>query len=350
MIRRRHNKILLIIFGVFIAMIIITGLVGLKYYNRFFSPNLTIAGAGKYTLYIPTGSTYESVLDSLRSANYIDDMASFEWVADFMKYPESVKSGRYIFTNGMSNRAMINKLRSGAQSPLNIVITKKRLKTELAESICSRLEISAGSLLQLLNDQDFLEQYGLNIETVMAIFLQNTYEVWWNTSAGELVDRMYSEYERFWNKERLSKAADLGLSPIEVITIASIVEEETIMEDEKPTVAGVYINRIRENWKLQADPTIKFALKNFGLQRILYKHLEVESPYNTYKYKGLPPGPICLPGPGSIAAVLNAEKHAYMFMCAKDDLSGYHNFAKTDRQHNQNRRKYQQALNQRNIY
>ena len=209
--------------------------------------------------------------------------------------------------------------------------------------------IDSVEIANLLNDADFIQKMGYSKETLPALFIPNTYEVYWNISAEDFMARMQKEHKAYWNEERIQKAQTIGLTPIEVATLASIVEEETANQAEKPMVAGLYINRLKKGMLLQADPTVKFSLQEFGLKRILFKHLEVDSPYNTYKYAGLPPGPIRVPSYQGLESVLNYTQHNYIYMCAKEDFSGTHNFAVTSAQHAANARKYQQALNKRGI-
>ena len=245
----------------------------------------------------------------------------------------------------MSINDLANMLRSGNQEAVKLIFNHIRTKEQLVQKISKQLELDANDLLNLLNDSVFLAKYNLNTQTVISIFIPNTYEFWWNTSATGFFERMYSEYEKFWNKERVSKAKEIGLSPLQVIILASIVEEENYRTDEQARIAGVYMNRLKKGMLLQADPTIKFVLGDFSIKRLLYKDLEIDSPYNTYMYTGLPPGPIRIPERSAINAVLNYEKHNFLYMCAKEDFSGYHNFAVSARQHAINAKKYQHALN-----
>jgi UPF0755 protein len=248
----------------------------------------------------------------------------------------------------MSNRQLVVCLRS-QNVPVRLTINKKRLVSETATYVSPQFEFEEAELLQLLTSDSFLGAHGFSRPHALDVFVPNTYHIWWNSTAEELYLRLKKEYDKFWTGERLEKAARLDLTPQQVTTLASIVEEETNVEDEKPVVAGVYLNRLRKNMLLQADPTVKYALKDFGLRRILNRHLEVESPYNTYKYVGLPPGPICIPSIASIDAVLSPEQHEYLYMCASADFSGRHAFAKTLAQHNQNAAAYQAELNRRGI-
>jgi UPF0755 protein len=298
---------------------------------------------------IPTGSTYKNVLDLLVSNNVIEDTASFNWVARKKNYPRHIHPGRYRITQGMGNNQLINMLRSGQQEPVKLLINNMRTFGELAAVVSEQIEADSAEIMDLLKDGDYLGQLGFTPETAPVIFIPNTYEFYWNTDADGFMRRMKREYGRFWNSDRTRKAEEIGLSPVEVIILASIVEQETDMKEEEKIIAGVYINRLRKNMRLEACPTVKFAVGDMNLTRILDKHLEVNSPYNTYRYAGLPPGPITIPSITSIDAVLNYEKHDYLFFAAKDDLSGYHNFAKTYAQHIKNAHSYQKALDRRKI-
>jgi UPF0755 protein len=261
-----------------------------------------------------------------------------------MEVEGTVPVGHYSLEAEMSSRQIINRFKAGMQSPVRIIVRKSRLWQDLAADLEEQLHFPADSLLKHLSDTAFVRSLGFTPESIIAMFLQDTYEVYWTIGAKELMQRMKREYERYWTDARLQSAQDVGLTPEEVITLASIVEEETVRRDEQPKVAGLYLNRLEKGWKLQSDPTVRFARRDFESNRVYFKHMKVESAYNTYKYEGLPPGPICIPSKASIEAVLNAENHEYMYMCAKPDFSGYHNFARTNAQHNINRQKYIRAL------
>ncbi|OFX83434.1 MAG: aminodeoxychorismate lyase [Bacteroidetes bacterium GWF2_33_16] len=321
-----------------------------KSYQRLFQPNVIIKEAKTAYMYIPTGATLEDVVSLLYENNYIINRNSFEWLAEKKNYRNHIYPGRYKLTNGMSNNKLLDLLRSGKQEPVKVVFNNVRTKEQLAGKIAKQIEADSISIMRLLKDKDFIGKYDLNIATISCIFLPNTYEFWWNTSAEKFIDRMNNEYKKFWNEKRLSKAKVLNLTKEDVVTIASIVDEETYKKDEMDDIAGVYINRLRKRMPLQADPTIKFALGDFTVKRILKKHLDIDSPYNTYKFYGLPPGPISIPSIDAIDAVLNYKEHDYLYFCASADFSGYHVFAKTLSQHNVNARAYQRALNKEKIY
>ncbi|GHA76127.1 UPF0755 protein [Pontibacter akesuensis] len=298
---------------------------------------------------IPTGATYNQAMDSIEASGAIVDKLSLHFMAKLMDYDKLVKPGRYKLQDGWSNRQLIGKLRLGEQDPLNLTFTNVRLRSQLSEKLAGGIEASAEELDSLLSDQEYLKTLGFDTTTIVSMFIPNTYQVHWTTTAPELMQRMKTEYDKFWTAERKAKADKLGLTPKQVSTLASIVQAETIKRDEKPKVAGVYLNRLEKGMLLQADPTVVFAVRDFTIRRVLNKHLAYDSPYNTYKYGGLPPGPINVPDISSIDAVLNPEEHKYIYFCAKDDFSGYHAFAVTEREHINNARRYQRALTERNI-
>jgi UPF0755 protein len=348
---RRKNSSRKSIFGKLVIIgVILLGIAALIGYKKLFKPNVKVEmEGGKTFLYIRTGSSFEQVLSSLNENQYLCDPKSFEWMALKMNYPNNVKPGKYKISNGMTNRELLNMLRAGRQVPVKVMFHNIRFKKELASSIGKQLEADSTELLKLLNDEIFLAKYNFNKQTIPAMFIPNTYEFYWNTSASEFVSRMNREYLNFWNSKRKRKAENLNLSLKEVSTLASIVEEETDRNSEMPAISGVYLNRLKKGMPLQADPTVKFAYGDFSIKRIYEKHINFDSPYNTYKNTGLPPGPICIPSITSIDAVLNTQKHEYLYFCAKEDFSGYHNFARTLSQHNQNAEKYRKALNRAGI-
>jgi len=321
----------------------------IKAYRVFLKPNLKTEADG-YVLYIPTGSTYDDVVNTLIRDKALKDIGGFEWLSKRMKYPAHVHPGRYILTREMTNKDIIRKLRAGDQDPLNVFFNKYRTKADLAGFVSKKLEVDSAALVTLLDDSAFLAKHSLTRENAIAVFISDSYEFYWNTNALQLFERMLREYNNFWTDERVKKAQALQMTPMEIITLASIVEEETRNADEKPRIAGVYLNRLRRGMKLQADPTVKFALQNFRLNRVLTRHTHFQSPYNTYIHEGLPPGPICIPSRESIEAVLNAEAHDYIFFCAKGDGSGTHLFAETYKEHQSNARKYRKILDFNNIF
>ena len=313
------------------------------------SANVNVDGKENAVLYIPKGGNYQGVLDSLNKQHLIHDQISFGFISKTMKYRDLVKPGRYELAPNSDNKTIITKLRSGDQYEVKLTFNNIRLKSELAERLASNLSIDKDILLDKLNDPAICEKYGFSQEDIMCMFLPDTYYMWWTLTEDQFLDRMKKEYDAFWTAERKQKAAITSMSPKEVGIMASIVQSETNKTDEQPTVAGVYVNRIKQGIPLQADPTVKFAVGDFTLKRILLKHLTIDSPYNTYKIQGLPPGPIALPEKKAIDAVLNYGKHDYVYFCAKEDFSGYHNFASDLAQHNANARKFHQAMNEREI-
>ena len=301
-------------------------------------------------IYIDEERDYETVVDQLKEKVELPNEDVFRLLADRMNYPNMVKTGRYAIEDGMTMPDLIRALRSGSQVPINLTFNNIRTMENLAGRLSSQLMVDSVSILNVLNDTSVAASYGFNEQTFGSMFIPNTYEVYWDTNVESLIERMKREYDSFWNTERRAKAEKLGLTPLEVTTLASIVEEEATYTDEYPIVAGLYINRLNRGMRLEADPTVKFAVGDATLRRILFKHLEVESPYNTYKIDGLPPGPIRIPSTSAINATLSPAQHNYIFMCAKDDLSGRHNFAVTHAEHARNARAYQRALNERGIY
>ena len=319
-------------------------------YGKVYKPNIFTAEGKRTYLYIPTGSDFNEVMNIIDSCLIVKNKESLMWVIEKKNYKNKVKPGRYRIKNRTSNNEFVNLLRAGRQEPVKVTFNNIRLPKELAQKISQQLEVSENELNILFNDKNLIDSLGFNIYTFPCIFIPNTYEFFWNTSGREFVIRMNDEYKKFWNSERQEKAKEIGLTPEEVATLASIVDQEAGKNDEKPKIAGLYINRLNKGMRLQADPTVKYALGNFAIKRVWKKHLTIDSPYNTYKYGGLPPGPICFPSIQGINAVLNYQKHKYLYFCAKEDFSGYHNFATNINDHNRNRAKYIKALNSRRIY
>lgn len=301
-------------------------------------------------IYIEPSTTYSEVMAQINQKVKLPSDKLFQLIAVQMKYPESIKTGRYAIENGMTMPEIIRMLRSGKQSAVKLTFNNMRTKENLAARISNQLMVDSVTLLNALKDEKQVVELGFDTNTVVAMFIPNTYEIYWDTSVDKFLNRMHKEYTRFWNNDRTAKAEKIGLTPIEVSILASIVEEEATYSDEYATVAGLYLNRLKRGQRLEADPTVKFAVGDVTLRRILYKHLEIESPYNTYRNDGLPPGPIRIPSIQAIDATLSPADHNYLFMVAKDDLSGRHNFSTTHAEHVRNARKYQRALNERKIY
>ena len=300
-------------------------------------------------VFIPSDSSFEEMMGVLLTEEVLKDTVSFKQTATLKKF-ENVKPGRYRFSRGMSNNDIVNMLRIGNQEPVRLLVKSARLPEEMAGIIASQLELDSLELSQAMSSTQLASKYGFSKDNFRTMFLPNTYEMKWNISTEEFIQRMAKEYKAFWNDERLAKARSKGLSQSDCTTLASIVKAETAKRDEAPLVAGLYLNRIKKGIPLQADPTLIYAAGDFSIKRVLDKHKEINSPYNTYKNAGLPPGPINFPETNYIDAVLNAASHDYIYMCAKPDFSGYHNFAKSYNQHLQNAKKYQQALNKQGVY
>ncbi|MFN3916770.1 MAG: endolytic transglycosylase MltG [Flavobacteriales bacterium] len=296
--------------------------------------------------FVPTGADADTVLNRLEGM--LANPESFSLLAEKMNYSGSnVVPGKYVLNSSMTNRDLITHLRAGrGRVEVNVTFNNIRLLEDLCERMAENIEATPEDLLALLTNEELLSKYGFNNRTIISMFLPDTYRMQWNTSAQELIDRMATEYKKFWNEDRKTKAKALNMSQSQVVTLASILyEEQKTRLDEHPKIAGLYINRLRDGWPLQSDPTVKFALGDFEKKRIYFADLEVNSPYNTYKNKGLPPGPICMPSKSAIDAVLNYEKHGYYFMCAQPGGTGYHNFAKTNAQHEVYAKQYHQWQN-----
>jgi UPF0755 protein len=289
-------------------------------------------------------------MDSLNSKVTIENTKLLNWIALRKNYPANVKAGKYLIDDGMSYPGLINLLRSGNQTPVNVTFSIIRTKNDLAGRVGSQIEADSASILAFLEEPSNYSADGFNKETIISVFIPNTYEFFWNTTPEGFYQRMLKEHKKFWNDQRISLAKEKGLNPIEVSILASIIDDEVVKGDEKPRIAGVYLNRLKRGIPLQACPTIKFALNDFTITRVLYKHLVIDSPYNTYKHQGFPPGPIGCPTIQGIDAVLNAEKHDYIYFAAKADFSGYHNFSRTLSEHNRYAAAYQRELNKRKIF
>ncbi|MBS1915920.1 MAG: endolytic transglycosylase MltG [Bacteroidetes bacterium] len=298
----------------------------------------------KYYLYIKTGMSYDEELKLLEDDHVLSGISFFKWLASKMHYPENIKAGKYEIRKGMNLIAILRMLKNGRQVPVNWVITKFRTKKDIASYVGKHFECDSSSFIQFLENNDSLKQYGLDSNTVITAVFPNTYTYFWNTTPSRIFKKLYAAHTAFWTEERKAAAQQHNLNPTTAYVLASIIEEETNMQDDKGKIASVYLNRISKGMKLAADPTIKFALGNFELKRIYEKYLSVESPYNTYKYAGLPPGPICTPTVATIDAVINAPKTNYLYFVAKPDFSGYSNFAETFEQHLKYAREYQKAL------
>ncbi len=314
------------------------------------SPNLNVEGDKTFVLYIPEGANYQTVVDSLEKHKIINDMVAFGFLTKWMKYKESVKAGRYEIPANSNNREILTKLRAGDQDPLKLTFNNVRTKSDLIKKIGNRFTFKSDDLMEMLRNDEVCKKYGFDTTTIMCMFLPDTYKIMWTTTPQKFMDRMHDEYKKYWTEDKVNKANSIGMNPEKVAVLASIVQSETNKTDEMPRVAGAYINRLNTNMPLQADPTVKFAVGDFTLRRILDKHLAINSPYNTYRNTGLPPGPIALPEKNALDAVLNYEQHKFIYFCAKEDFSGYHNFAESYDEHLNYARIYQDALNKAKIY
>lgn len=339
-----------------LLIIVFMGLIGASIfsyyiYKTIFSSN-TAFEEEIISIYVPSDQSYTTVRNQLKE--YLSDIKSFDIVAQKKGYVNNVRPGKYEIRKGMSNNDIVNSLRS-RNIPIKISFNNQETLERLAGRISEQIESDSISLLQVMKDEAFLNKNGFNSENVLAMYVPNTYEFYWNSSAETFRDRILTEYNRFWNESRLSKADALGLSPLQVMSLAAIVQKETARVDERPQVAGVYLNRVRVGMLLQADPTVIFAIKkktgdfDTVIKRVLFKDLEIDSPYNTYKYAGIPPGPIAMPDISSIDAVLNPEKHEYFYFVADVSNPGYHLFAKSLAQHNRNRQQYINWINRQGI-
>lgn len=338
----------LYIIGIIACLLLVAvASVGYMAYTAIMAPTVQ----GEQTVYIQVRpeDKASSILDKLTSAANFRSVTGYTPLMKHYKYDNRIKPGNYAIRSGDSMRDICLRLLSGNQTPVKLVVPSVRTLDRLAGAVAKQLMTDSASIALLLTDQHLIDSLGYTTETFPTLFIPNTYEVYWTMTPEQFIARMTKEHARFWNTERLTKAKAQGLTPEQVCTLASIVDEETNKNDEKPLVAGLYLNRLHRNILLQADPTVKYAHGKFDLRRILLTHLTIDSPYNTYKYAGLPPGPIRIPSIAGIESVLNPAKHNYIYMCAKEDFSGYHNFATTLSQHNANARRYQQALNQRGI-
>ncbi|MBK7763197.1 MAG: endolytic transglycosylase MltG [Bacteroidetes bacterium] len=333
-------------------LFIIIGLIGLLtgfvLYYLLFSSN-TASIQNKTFVYIPTGSSYEALLKNLEENHIIKNIQSFNRMAKWLGLPDNLHAGKYQVKQGMGNFTIAWMLKGGKQVPVKLVLNKMRTQDDIIRKICSKLEADSNQLRMLFQDTSFLHQYEIDSNQIQALIIPDTYQFYWNTDARSAIQKIAKQFKIFWTDERKQKAITKNMTVVEIITLASIVEEETNMPEDKLLIASTYINRIKLNMPLQADPTVKFALGDFSIKRVKGEHTSVNSTYNTYRNKGLPPGPICTPNTSTIDAVLDAPETKYLYFCAREDLKGYSNFAITYDEHLRNARKYQQALNERGI-
>jgi len=348
--RKKKSPFKWIIFWIVIFLIFAASILGYLFYQAVYKVNVWTPEGNNISVYIPTSSDFNDVQRILYEKGLIIHRNNFVWWAEKKNYPDLIKPGRYVIRNNMNNDELIGLLRSGNQVPIKVTFNNIRDIYQLAGRVSKQIEADSITIVGEMTNKVVLRSMGLNDSTLSVIYIPDTYEFYWNTNAAGFVKRMYEEYQRYWNVQRKAKADSMGMTIPEIVTLASIVQKESNKNDEKPLIAGVYINRLEKGWRLQADPTLIYAIGDFTIKRVLTVHLDYDSPYNTYKYGGLPPGPICIPSKSSIDAVLNYQNEGYLYFCAKDDLSGYHAFAKTNRQHNRNAKKYQAALNKMRIY
>ena len=335
--RSRRRSVLLLFFLIICGVALFFG----RNYLYITKPIIKTNDGKDVSLYIPTGSDYQYVKDELMSLNVLRSKNAFDWLAKKSHYNENVHPGRYVLTDGMTNQQLVNMLRMGHQTPVKVVFNNMRTVEQLAGRISEQIEADSASIINEINN---------NNDVDATTFIPNTYEFYWNTDADDFVAKMEAEHKRFWNETRLQKAKDIKLTSRQVSILASIIDKETTKTSEMSRIAGVYLNRLKKHWPLQADPTLVYAIGDYNIRRVLDIHKNIDSPYNTYKFAGLPPGPICIPSIAAIDAVLNAEKHNYFYFCAKDDLSGYHVFASNINDHNRNAERYRKALNKNKIY
>jgi UPF0755 protein len=312
-------------------------------YQIVYTPNILVDKEDRLIL-VKDGSTFKDIQKELHDGDFVQDLVSFSFLARITGYDDQIKPGRYVLRKNMTNMEALRILRSGKQEPVRITFNNVRLVSDLAEKVSRNLELTPQEFEVKLIEFALANKDGFDKHNVIAMFIPNTYEVYYNIAPEALIKRMRNEYENFWNESRKQKAAEIGLSPVEVSVLASIVQAETVKREEAPTIASLYLNRLKQGIPLQADPTLVFAVGDFSLKRVLNEHKEIDSPYNTYRYAGLPPGPINLPEINSIDAVLNYVPSNYLYMCAKEDFSGYHNFTNNYNEHMNNAIRYQRAL------
>ncbi len=338
-----------IILALTATILLIVAFIGYSIYSKIYVPNT----AQKGFVYIKSHASFEDLKEQI--IPFVKNIKTFDWVADKKKF-RTPKAGKYQIKEGMNNNELINLLRSGKQVPVNVTFNNQHTLEALSGRIAQQIEADSVSLLEAFTNDNFLNVIQFKKNEVLGLFIPNSYQLNWNTSAEKFRNRMYKEYRKFWSNNRVLKAKELGLSLNQVTALASIVQKETAKESERPIVAGLYLNRLREKWPLQADPTIIFAMKqkygqDFEMRRVLFKNIEdvKDSPYNTYKKQGLPPSLIAMPDISSIEAVLNSKKHDYFYMCASVSKIGYHEFAKTLAQHNLNRKKFIDKKNKQGV-
>lgn len=345
--KKETKKSTKIILAVLLIIVVAGSFYAASLYKVYFAAN--VSGKQGY-LYIKTGATLDNVLEEIKTKDLLKDAGSFSQAAAKMELAQRLKPGRYRLSKGMNNRTLINMIKAGNQDPIKLKFHNIRKKDDFAGYLAKNFEADSTAFIKVLDSAALVEKYGFTTDNSYTMFIPNTYDMYWNISPIEFFNRMQKEYDKFWNASRKQKAAALNLTPQQVTILASIVDGEALYDKEMPVIAGLYLNRLNRGILLQADPTVIFANNDFTVKRVTGPLLRVESKYNTYKYAGLPPGPIMMPSINAIDAVLNHDKNNYIYMCAKDDFSGYHAFAETKAEHEINANKYRAALNKRNIF
>lgn len=319
---------------------------GLRYYHIYYKENVKTADV---VIQIYKNATLQEVMEQIEGKEALVNLSSFKKAARSMHYGEHIRSGNYELSMSMGNKAILRTLSQGLQKPVDIQFNNLRTLEQLAGVLSKQIMLDSVTLIQTFRDTVWQDSLGFTQETAMAFFIPNTYEVWWNCTPERLMRTFATAYHAYWTEARIKQAADRKLTPIQVSILASIIEEESNRKEEWPVIAGLYLNRIKKRMYLQACPTVKFALNDFTIQRVLKEYTEVDSPYNTYIHFGLPPGPIRIPSIAALNAVINAQSHKYLYMCAKDDFSGGHYFSSTLSEHNRYADRYHRALNKRRI-
>ena len=317
----------------------------LLFFRTFMSENVRNRDV---TVVVPPGADFEQVMDTLRKHEVLKSEETFRKTAEALKY-KTIRIGKYDISGCRTNLDLVRLLRRGQHYPVKFTFNNTRTVDQFVEKVGNKFFFEPEELAALLHDRNYMQKFGLSDTTSVCLFIPNTYEIYYDITAEEFLDRMNGYYQQFWNEQRKAMASEIGLTPVQVATLASIVEEENMRPSEKAIIAGLYINRLNKGMLLQSDPTVKFAIGDFARKRILNADLQIDSPYNTYKYKGLPPGPIRIPEASTMDSVLHYRHHNYLYMCAKEDFSGYHNFTASAAVHAQNAARYRAALNSRNI-
>ena len=338
----KKKKILIIII---LCVILLACIVGGVFFKTFFAENVQNR---ETVVVVPPGATFEQVMDSLRKHEVLKSEASFKKTAEALKY-KTIRIGKYDISDCRTNLDLVRLLRRGQHYPVKFTFNNVRTVDQLVERVGHKFFFEPEELFVLLHDGNYMQKFGLSDTTAVCLFVPNTYDIYYDITAEDFLNRMNDYYGQFWDEKRKQDAEAIGLTPVQVATLASIVEEENMRPSEKAIIAGLYINRLNKGMLLQSDPTVKFAIGDFARKRILNADLQIDSPYNTYKYKGLPPGPIRIPEASTMDSVLHYRHHNYLYMCAKEDFSGYHNFTASAAEHARNAARYRAALNARNI-